>query len=181
MSELGELFKEYKEIKEQEKQKRFEYYEPILVKLGAKELTKGVYRLGGFDCYPYKGRARNMKTGEMVSIKKAVEKRIRNINYGKYQKEKFEDMKNDILILLEQVKWFKIYIESELDPNSDNLNPIKFLNDAEKVLNEIKPKYCKMTENYWYYIPTSDCNAISQDEFDTLPEDDKKKYERVGG
>lgn len=141
MTELSEIFKEYQEIKQQERQKRFEYYEPILIKLGAKKMSEGVYRIGGFDCYPYKGSARNNKTGEMLPIRTAIEKRIRNLNYPEYQRKKYENMKNDVLELLEQVKWFKKYLECELDPNSENLNPIKFLNDIDNILSKIEPKY----------------------------------------
>ena len=37
-----------------------------------------------------------------------------------------------------------------------------------------------MTENYWYYDPTSDCNTcISQYDYDRLSEENKQKYKRM--
>lgn len=39
-----------------------------------------------------------------------------------------------------------------------------------------------MTENYFYYDPTSDCNTcISQYDYDRLSEKDKQKYQRLDG
>lgn len=45
-----------------------------LLKLGAKFMTAGVYRLGNFDFYPRKSNARNFRTNEFFTQKEALAK-----------------------------------------------------------------------------------------------------------
>ena len=78
MGDMAEDFKELSEIRQEQREKRAEKWLPILHEKGAKELTCGVYRLGDWDFYPYKGGARNFKTGQRAPIGRILETEVQD-------------------------------------------------------------------------------------------------------
>ena len=64
----SEDWADFKLIKKELKRVNNEKYLPILIEAGAEFKTEGVYRLGDYDYYPSKGKARNFRTNETKNI-----------------------------------------------------------------------------------------------------------------
>lgn len=75
MGDMADDFRAYSEHMKWKRQKRNKLYEPKLIELGAIKLSDGVYRLGDWDFYPYKGICRNFKTNKRNSINKQLNRR----------------------------------------------------------------------------------------------------------
>lgn len=85
-SDYGDFCREMREARKESIRKygyseRSQYYMDLaeefaknLLKLGAKFMTAGVYRLGNFDFYPRKSNARDFRTNEFFTQEEALEK-----------------------------------------------------------------------------------------------------------
>ena len=80
MSELGDTYKDYHEIKKELREKRNDKWSEVLESIGAKELSDGVWRKDNWDFYPYKGGARNYRTGQRARIESAIKQVTEDTN-----------------------------------------------------------------------------------------------------